>query len=222
MESDINLIKKINLDLFHSLNSFFGKPDYHNIILLIQKSFNSNSIFFYIPILMLTSIFLLYKNRLDEPKFESCFLTNLSCFITFSASNIFCLLFILIIKNHAGVIRPFCQYDNLYQIQEIINASQCTQSFPSGHMSFAVSIVASFWAIFNRFFKFFSITTLIIVGICRIAAGAHYPIDLLGAIVITLPTILYIKPKIYNFSQKLSSNLGLIKIAKLLFKVENH
>ncbi len=219
MESDITLIKKINLDLFHSLNNFFGKPEFHNILIFVQKSFNSSSIFFYVFIFALTSIFLLYKARSDEPKFESLFLTTLSCFITFSASSI-CLLFILIIKNHVGVVRPFCQHDNLYQIQEITNSLQCTQSFPSGHMSLAVSIVASFWAIFNRFFKFFSIATIIIVGICRIAAGAHYPIDLFGAIVITLPTILYIKPKIYNFSQKLSSSIGLIRIAKLLFKLK--
>lgn len=219
MEQDISLIKQVNLDLFNKVNSFFGNQDYHKIILLVQKLFDSNTVLLYLIIFSLSSIILLYKARSDTSMFESLFLRIMTSFTTLFASGI-CLVFILVIKNHAGVTRPFCQHDHLYRIDEIISSLKCNQSFPSGHMSQAIAIAASFWNIFNRLFKFIALIILVIVGIGRIAAGAHYPIDLLGAIIITLPTILYMKSKIYNFLEKLSLRFGLIKIAKNLYRVD--
>ncbi len=60
-----------------------------------------------------------------------------------------------------------------------------TSSFPSGHAAFlfAVSIAILY---FNRFWGFWFLGLSLLVGVSRIAAGVHFPSDILGGAVLAL------------------------------------
>ena len=57
-----------------------------------------------------------------------------------------------------------------------------TSSFPSGHLSF-FSVALTVWLINRRAGLWFMVGTLLI-GLARVAAGIHWPIDILGGILV--------------------------------------
>jgi membrane-associated phospholipid phosphatase len=213
METDIKFIKQVNETIFLKLNAIFGQPHFKEIIILYQNLLDSSALLIYVGFFALTSIYLLFKHRKDEIIFEQCFLNVVSCFVTFTASAI-ALLLALVFKNHTDVIRPLCTYDHIYQIAEITKALKCNKSFPSGHMSLAVAVIASFWPLFNKLAKSLAIVFVILAGISRIAAGAHYPIDLLGAVAIVLPLILYSRGYIKTLCARVITKLDLTILAR--------
>lgn len=56
-------------------------------------------------------------------------------------------------------------------------------SFPSGHMTFLFSLGMILW-FYNRKFGYWFLGLSFVVGLARIAAGVHWPLDILGGIII--------------------------------------
>jgi undecaprenyl-diphosphatase len=56
-------------------------------------------------------------------------------------------------------------------------------SFPSGHMTFLFSLALIVWY-YNRKFGWWLLGLSFIVGVARIFAGVHWPLDILGGIAI--------------------------------------
>ncbi len=54
-------------------------------------------------------------------------------------------------------------------------------SFPSGHSAFFMAIATSLWFYHKRLSVFFGISA-VVIGLSRVIAGIHFPIDILGGL----------------------------------------
>ncbi len=84
--------------------------------------------------------------------------------------------------------RPFIAFN----IKPLIDSFYGEASFPSRHMAAASSIYFSFLINKSKWASFFLILT-IWVGIARVFVGVHYPIDILGGVVVGLVVVLSVK-----------------------------
>ena len=62
----------------------------------------------------------------------------------------------------------------------IIGEPEHHHSFPSGHASFAMLVIAALWPVFNRYGKVFGCFFVVWACLSRISVGAHFPADVLG------------------------------------------
>ncbi len=59
--------------------------------------------------------------------------------------------------------------------------SETGYAFPSGHATFFMALASSLWFYHKRLAVFFGISA-VLIGIARISAGIHWPIDILGGL----------------------------------------
>ena len=64
-------------------------------------------------------------------------------------------------------------------------------SFPSGHMTFLFALGLVVW-LYNRKFGYWFLGLSFVVGIARIAAGVHWPMDILGGILVGVLSAIFI------------------------------
>lgn len=81
------------------------------------------------------------------------------------------------LKNIFHTLRPF---DALSWVKPLILESG--YAFPSGHATFFMALASSLWFYHKRLAVFFCLSA-ILIGLARIAAGIHWPIDILGGLV---------------------------------------
>ncbi len=74
--------------------------------------------------------------------------------------------------------RPFTVLD----IEPLISHA-ATASFPSGHMTFIIPIALVFFLMRRRLGTWFLLVS-VFIGLARIAVGVHWPIDILGGIIV--------------------------------------
>lgn len=100
-------------------------------------------------------------------------------------------LFVLWIKTTLAYPRPplALPLDSV----RILGEAEYKLSFPSGHASFAMALVASLWPQLNRWGRVAGALFLVWVALSRISVGAHFPADIVGSYVIALPITLAIR-----------------------------
>ncbi len=197
------LLAKTNIAIFKFFNQTFGQPFFSKIIILINWMFNSDSFIYFFLLFSLVIFALLFLKRKNQPEFQKFFLVSISSFVTLFIADAIGLPIVLLFKYYTQVTRPFCNEHHSFAITQIINELSCHESFPSGHMSMATVLIVSFWQLFNKPLKLASAMLLLLVAISRMATGAHYPMDIMGAIIIVLPLTLYIQNKAFSFIAKL-------------------
>lgn len=79
-------------------------------------------------------------------------------------------------KNVFHTPRPF---DLLSFVKPLIRESGF--AFPSGHATFFMALASALWFYHKRLAVFFGFSALII-GLARVAAGVHFPIDIIGGL----------------------------------------
>jgi undecaprenyl-diphosphatase len=91
--------------------------------------------------------------------------------------------------------RPFVAYDITPLVEQSANAS-----FPSGHATFFFTLATLALICFGKRFGGWAFAIAILIGLARIYAGVHYPLDIIGgaAIGILVPygVRLFLKPEL--------------------------
>ena len=83
-----------------------------------------------------------------------------------------------IFKNIFHTLRPFVELTNVRQL-----IPESGFAFPSGHTTDLMAIAAVLWNSHRRVSVFVGIAVLL-VGLARIIVGVHWPIDILGGILL--------------------------------------
>lgn len=154
---DINLLKQINVNRYHSLDSFFKIiTDY------------AAPIAYSVPFLLL--LFAIIKKR-KILKAKSIYIIQ---------SAITALIISTLIKHIVNRPRPYVTYSF---IEKITGGS--SPSFPSGHTSDAFTLAASLSFAFPKWYIIIpSYVWAAAVGYSRMDLGVHYPSDVLASIII--------------------------------------
>lgn len=198
----------INKKIFLFVNSIFGKSEYDQIMILADITGGHHNFGYHLSILLVLAGALIYKNKHDQNKCQKVTLWWLEILSTLMLSLFFSYIVIFEMKNLFEIARPFCTQDmpKIHTIAYIIDPVPCNHSFPSGHMAFVTVFVVVFWPFINRFYKSLAILLIIFIGISRMAAAAHYPADLLWALMLCTPiTILtrhitkYVMQRYYKY-----------------------
>lgn len=87
--------------------------------------------------------------------------------------------------------------------------SETTGSFPSGHAAFffALAIVVYFW---NRRWGWWYFAAAFLIGLARIFAGVHWPLDVLGGALLGVASALVVHALLRPYAQKLIGSIPTI------------
>lgn len=92
-----------------------------------------------------------------------------------------------VFKDAFHTLRPF---DAIPAVRAIV--TEGGYAFPSGHATFFMALASSLWFYHKRLAVFFGISA-ILIGLARIAGGVHWPVDILGGLILgyVIGTTLY-------------------------------
>jgi len=102
-------------------------------------------------------------------------------------SGIFAWLFAYLLKIFIHIPRPFVQFSN---VQALLLENDF--SFPSGHATFYMGLATAIFLSHKKAGWWFIFCALII-GLARIAAGVHFPIDILAGYVLGIIIALLVR-----------------------------
>jgi len=91
--------------------------------------------------------------------------------------------------------RPFLVLDNI----NLLFTHGSTDSFPSGHTTFFFSLTFISYFFTPRLLSTFILDGAIMVAVCRIIAGVHWPLDIFGGIILAGIGVFLIKRIIFAF-----------------------
>lgn len=86
-------------------------------------------------------------------------------------------------------------------------------SFPSGHMTFLFSLGLIVW-LYNRKFGYWFLGLSFAVGIARIAAGVHWPLDILGGMLVGMLSAIFVHKLLKPYWE------GLVKPKEEIIEIE--
>lgn len=81
-------------------------------------------------------------------------------------------------KDVFQTLRPF---DALSSVKPLLVESG--YAFPSGHATFFMALASAIWFYHRPLAVFFGISA-ILIGLARVAAGIHWPVDILGGLIL--------------------------------------
>lgn len=81
-------------------------------------------------------------------------------------------------KDVFQTLRPFAADANVIPL-----LSESGYAFPSGHATFFMSLAASLWFYHKHLAIFFGFSA-VLIGLARVAAGIHWPVDILGGLIL--------------------------------------
>lgn len=98
-------------------------------------------------------------------------------------------------KDVFHTLRPF---DALQSVKSLI--AESGYAFPSGHATFFMALASALWFYHKRLAVFFGISA-IIIGLARVSAGVHWPVDILGGLVLGYVIGIAFYKLIYKFTK---------------------
>lgn len=123
-------------------------------------------------IIILVTLFVYLFEHKDNPKkgVRDLFVVGVTAVSAWIVAYVF--------KDVFHTLRPF---DAMTSVKPLI--SESGHAFPSGHATFFMALGASLWYYHKRLAVFFVISS-VIIGIARVASGVHWPIDILGGLLL--------------------------------------
>jgi len=163
----------MNLDyfLFQQLNNFAGKW------WILDKI----GIFFaaYFQYLIVAGLLIfLFLGKTSEEKKQKRIIVILALFSAFAARFVF----VDLIRFFYYRPRPFAAH----QVFQLIN-HDLTGSFPSGHAAFFFALAMAVY-FYNKKISIWFFVAAFLIGLARVFAGVHYPLDILGGAIIGIFT----------------------------------
>lgn len=152
-----------NIQLFRILNGLvFEAPLWDKLFV-----FGAQHLIFVVAAIGLT-VFVLSENYTGK---QLCFVISAALLGWLAAKAM---------KLVVGAPRPFVSLENL---NLLVKNPPGSFSFPSGHATFMFAGAFSVW-VFSKKWSIFFLICALVVGISRVIVGLHWPLDILGGMVL--------------------------------------
>ncbi len=158
----------LDVRIFRLLNGLAGR----NVALDAVFIFGANKLIIVMVALVLAYVAVSWKTDHFEGRVENLFHVVIGSVLA------------LIVEIVIGFLwfrpRPFVTLPN---VVKLIEKSPLEKSFPSGHASVAFAMAFGIW-LHNKKWGWLLLVLAAAVGLSRIAAGVHYPSDILGGLAV--------------------------------------
>lgn len=157
-----------DIESFRALNSLAGRSDTIDAVII----FGGTWLIFVMMALVLGYLLVSWKTSHWEGRFENVTHVGVTALVAF------------IIEQVIGFFwfraRPFVELEGVTQL---IDMAETSKSFPSGHSTFAFALAFGL-LIHNRRWGWALALLAALVGFSRVAAGIHYPSDVIGGLIV--------------------------------------
>jgi undecaprenyl-diphosphatase len=167
------LIEAMNNLIFFNLYSLAHQSIFFNNVVIFF------AVYFQYVVILLAIIFLLShhnvlntKNELQDriKKWKEIFFVSLSVFLAWISS-----IFLKIIFHTP---RPFLEFPNIIPLFKPTD-----YAFPSGHSTFFMAVAVAIF-LYHKKMGYIFIIFAVLIGISRVIAGVHFPIDIIGGYIL--------------------------------------
>jgi len=202
-----------NKVIFLYINGLFSTGKFEAFLTILSRFEYPHFDYTLIGMAFTTIGFLLYK---DHWKNKQLLVALADCYIVVAATIFFSSLIMFKLKRIFLYPRPFCldgMAHQVYHIKALIKNLSCEHSFPSGHTTYAASLILPFWPIMNNYIRIFSVLFVSLVMAGRMGAGVHFPADTIWALLVTV-IIAFIAAKLHKKFTKQYTDKILFSILK--------
>lgn len=121
-------------------------------------------------LIILATLFIYLFNHRDNPRkgVRDLFVVGTTAVSAWFIAHFF--------KDYFQTLRPF---DALSSVKPLL--LETGFAFPSGHATFFMALATALWFYHKRLAVFFGISA-ILIGLARVSAGIHWPVDILGGL----------------------------------------
>jgi membrane-associated phospholipid phosphatase len=189
-----------NEAIFHWINGIDGSI--HDKLMLFGTVISSNRNFpGYITVIVMCALWRLRRAVLSRGgAVAETSLHWIGCIGVFCTAYLLDSLLVLWIKTALAYPRPPLALPP--QTVRILGDAEYTLSFPSGHASFAMVLVASLWPLLNSAWRVCSVVFLAWVALSRISVGAHFPSDIIGSYLLAVPIVIAVRRAMNGYLAK--------------------
>jgi len=177
----------MNEIIFHFINSIAGQVRLLDLAIIFLADY-------FIFILALGALFLALYHKSEKQVIRNLAFIFISGIVAWGIVEV--------VKHFYFSPRPFLALENVRQLME----HGANDSFPSGHtaFSFAIAMAVFFW---KRKYSWLFFVGAALVGLSRVAAGIHFPYDILGGAIlgIVVTSFAHFLLKSGRFSKDLKS-----------------
>ena len=178
-----------NVWLFHAINDI--RFEWLDNVMLFGTYLGGHTFFpLYLVLLTLIALFVVNQPAQDFGLYETRVKRWMEVIAVFSLAYWLDGLLLGVLKPLLDFPRPPLALG--LESVHVIGMPEYHHSLPSGHSSFAMTVVASLWPVLSRNGRAAGVFFVLWVGISRISLGAHFPADVLAGFIISLVVVLMV------------------------------
>ena len=194
-----------NEAIFKAVNALDGKPTYDSLMVFLSQMANhTNFPYYFIIFLVYACLSFVTRKVTGHVGGKASFVIWMGVLAVFAASYAADGLAVKTIKNYYDYPRPYVALgpQDVHMLEQA-KAGDDFHSFPSGHASFITVTVASLWPVLSATGAVAGVALIFAVCWSRMAAGMHFPADVLGGVLISFIVVLIVRLILYPIFAKL-------------------
>ncbi len=188
-----------NQKLFQFINHMYASPAYDSAVLFLAHVFDADNYPYFMLVLALYAGLSDLYLRIANKRRRGYLTAWVGALSVLAVGFVAMALAVKSLKSYFDMPRPYIVFPkgDVRLLEGAIQTGSDYHSFPSGHAAFITLLVAGLWPVLSRDMRTLGVILGIAVCLSRLAAGVHFPMDVIGAYVVTLLIVLIVREFVY-------------------------